>query len=59
MDETLNLVININVNEKVENRWIVPLIYGFFVFFIFFHGELSQYIQFKAQTWRGYFRLEV
>lgn len=35
MDETLNLVININVNEKVENRWIVPLIYGFFVFYIF------------------------
>lgn len=38
MDETLNLVININVNEKVENRWIVPLIYGFFV--IFFSSSL-------------------
>ena len=36
MDETLNLVININVNEKVENRWIVPLIYGFFVFFFIY-----------------------
>lgn len=61
MDETLNLVININVNEKVENRWIVPLIYGFFgFFFIYFSTENKVSISsLRHRQWMGYCRLWV